>query len=63
MQYLAGLGPVPVLLGGDFQSDVINTSVFQLLYQHGWYNLARLSGLENTPTWCHGGKWHMAMAG
>ena len=58
MQYLAGLGPVPVLLGGDFQSDVINTSVFQLLYQHGWYNLARLSGLENTPTWCHGGKWH-----
>eukprot|EP00435_Cladocopium_sp_Y103_P017722 s497_g4.t1 len=58
LQYMAGLGPVPVLLGGDFQSDVINTSVFQLLYQHGWYNLARLSGLEDTPTWCHGGKWH-----
>ena len=42
LQHLARLGPVPVLLGGDFQSDVINSSVFQLLYQHGWYNLARL---------------------
>ena len=36
MQSLAGLCPVPVLLGGDFQSDVISTSVFRLLYQH-WF--------------------------
>ena len=56
--YTAGLGHVPILLGGDFQSDVIASSVFQQWFHHGWQDLADLCELGGAPTWCHGGKWH-----
>ena len=43
--YVAGLGNVPNFLG-VISNPMIPSSVFQLLFHHGWQSLVTLFGLE-----------------